>query len=98
MAYLSQVKSNGKQYIYLCMYVGTQKYSTRKEQHVYSFGEARKALIRMKRWQRRFTEFPQELLDFGCGKKELEQWIRTLETGITPTGRRFKVNIKRAVF
>ncbi|OKO97026.1 hypothetical protein BRO54_0039 [Geobacillus proteiniphilus] len=99
MAYLSQVKSNGKQYIYLCMYVGNQEYSTRKERRVYSFGEARKALLRMKRWKRRFTEFPQELLDLGCGMKELEEWIQTLETGITKTGRRFAVMTqKRAVF
>jgi hypothetical protein len=53
----------------------------------------------MKRWKRRFTEFPKELLDLGCGMKDLEQWIQTLETGITPKGRKFSVTIqKRAVF
>ncbi|AEH47115.1 MAG: hypothetical protein CW346_02715 [Bacillaceae bacterium] len=99
MAYLSQVKSNGRQYIYLCMYVGSQEYSTRKERRVYSFGEARKALLRMKRWKRRFAEFPQELLDLGCGMRDLEQWIQTLETGITPKGRKFPViTQKRALF
>jgi hypothetical protein len=76
-----------------------QEYSTRKERRVYSFGEARRALLRMKRWKRRFTEFPQELLDLGCGMKDLEQWIQTLETGITPKGRKFPITTqKRAVF
>ncbi|WP_378211126.1 hypothetical protein [Anoxybacteroides rupiense] len=100
MAYLSQVKSNGRQYIYLCAYVGNQAYSTRKEQRVYAFGEARRALLRMKRWKRRFSEFPQELLDLGCDMKDLDEWIRTLETGVTKTGRKFSVSIhqKRAAF
>ncbi|MBW7651333.1 hypothetical protein [Anoxybacillus sp. ST4] len=99
MAYLSQVKSNGRQYIYLCIYVGSQEYSTRKERRVYSFGEARRALIRMKRWKRKFSEFPRELLDLGCGMKELEEWIQTLETGITKTGRYFQTTAKkRATF
>ncbi|KIQ93618.1 hypothetical protein LH47_02299 [Anoxybacillus thermarum] len=98
MAYLSQVKSNGKQYIYLCMYVGTQQYSTRKERRVYSFGESKKALIRMKRWKRKFSEFPRELLDLGCGMKELEEWIQTIETGVTKTGRKFMTSVKRATF
>ncbi|THD15772.1 hypothetical protein CI793_11215 [Anoxybacillus ayderensis] len=96
--YLSQVKSNGKRYIYLCMYVGTQEYSSRKEKRVYAFGEARRALVKMKRWKRRFTEFPQELLELGCSMKDLEQWIQTIETGVTKTGRIFKTNVKRAAF
>lgn len=96
--YLSQVKSNGKQYIYLCSYVGTQEYSTRKEKRIYSFGETKKALIKMKRWKRKFNEFPNELLNLGCGMEDLEEWIRTIETGITKTGRIFKTNVKRAAF
>ncbi|OOE05029.1 hypothetical protein BO219_06490 [Anoxybacillus kestanbolensis] len=96
--YLSQVKSNGKQYIYLCSYVGTQEYSTRKEKRIYSFGETKKALIKMKRWKRKFNEFPNELLNLGCGMEDLEEWIRTIETGITKTGRIFKTNVKRASF
>ncbi|AXM89719.1 hypothetical protein B379_11520 [Anoxybacillus ayderensis G10] len=95
--YLSQVKSNGKQYIYLCVYTGAQQYSTRKERRVYSFGEAKKALIRMKRWKRKFSEFPSELRDLGCGMKDLEEWIQTIETGVTKTGRKFMTSVKRAM-
>ncbi|MCL9969574.1 hypothetical protein MX569_03090 [Anoxybacillus kestanbolensis] len=54
--------------------------------------------MQMKRWKRRFTEFPNELLNLGCGMEDLEEWIRTIETGITKTGRIFKTNVKRAAF
>ncbi|MCX8045517.1 MAG: hypothetical protein N3A70_01370 [Anoxybacillus gonensis] len=54
--------------------------------------------MKMKRWKRRFTEFPQELLELGCSMKDLEQWIQTIETGVTKTGRIFKTNVKRAAF
>lgn len=40
-----------------------------------------------------FNEFPKELIDLGCNKFDLEDWIRTLETGITKTGKRFKAII-----
>lgn len=100
MGYLSQVKSNGKQYIYLTEYVGNQKYSTKKERHVYGFGEARRALLKMRRWKRKFeSDFPKELIELGYGAKDLEEWINTIEGGCTPTGRNFNVEIKkRAVF
>ncbi len=96
MGYLSQIKSGGKQYIYLTEYCGSQTYSTKKEQRVFGFGEARKALLQMKRWRRRYEkEFPNELIELGYTFEDLSQWIKTLETGITPKGRSFDVNIKK---
>ncbi|MFC4323677.1 hypothetical protein [Litchfieldia salsa] len=100
MGYLSQVKSNGKQYIYLTEYIGNQKYSTKKEHHVYAFGEVRMALIRMRRWRRKFSsEFPEELKSLGYNADDLKVWIETIQTGKTSNGRKFGVTIKkRAVF
>lgn len=91
--YLSQVKSNGKRYIYLCAYDGSQEYSTRRERRVYAFGEARQALKKMRRWKRKFYEFPQELKELGCSEQDLNDWITTIETGKTKTGRNFIVNV-----
>jgi len=99
LAYLSQVKSGGKQYIYLTEYKAMQEYSTKTEQHVFSFGQAPKALVKMKYWIKYFEDFPEELKQQGFTKKDLEKWIETLKTGVTPSGRKFVVDTKkRAVF
>lgn len=96
MGYLSQVKANGKQYIYLTEYIGNQNYSTKNERHVYAFGEVMMALIKMRRWRRKFnTEFPEELKELGYDAADLNEWIKTIQTGRTSTGRKFGANIKK---
>jgi hypothetical protein len=96
MAYLSQVKAGGKQYIYLTEYCGKQDFTSKMERHVYGFGNSRLALLKMRRWARQFeTEFPKELLTKGYSKNDLEEWIKTMERGITKTGRNFNVNLKK---
>lgn len=92
VGYLSQVRAGGKQYIYLTEYCGIQEYSSKREHHVFSFGNSRRALLLMKRWSRRFdSEFPAELKDKGYTLDDLYQWINTIETGITKNGRKFSV-------
>jgi hypothetical protein len=96
VAYLSQIKSGGRQYIYLTEYCGNQEFSTKKERHVYSFGNSRMALLKMKRWIRKFEqEFPDELKSMGYTEKDLETWINTLQTGITSKGRKFIIEYKK---
>jgi hypothetical protein len=96
VAFLSQIKSGGQQYIYLTEYCGNREFSSKKERHVYSFGNSRTALLKMKRWSRNFDqEFPEELKCLGCTKNDLEKWVMTLQTGITSTGRKFKVEMKK---
>jgi hypothetical protein len=96
LAFLSQIKSGGRQYIYLTEYCGNQEFSSKKERHIYSFGNSQIALKKMKRWVRMFEhEFPEELKYRGYTKIDLEKWIETLQTGITSTGRKFKVEIKK---
>jgi hypothetical protein len=99
LAFLSQIRSGGRQYIYLTEYCGNQEFSSKKERHVYSFGNSHTALLKMKRWIRKFEqEFPEELKGMGFTKSDLEKWMITLQTGITSNGRIFNIeNKKRAV-
>ncbi|MBP3040570.1 hypothetical protein J9303_13850 [Bacillaceae bacterium Marseille-Q3522] len=92
MGYLSQVRAGGKQYIYLTEYCGNQEFTTKTEKHIFSFGNSRIALLKMKRWYRKFdNEFPEDLVKRGYSKNDLKNWIETLETGVTKNGRKFKV-------
>ncbi len=56
---------------------------------VYRFGRIDNALRQMYKWQKDFSEFPEELKKEGCKKKDLSSWINTLESGLHPTGRSF---------
>ncbi|HHY22570.1 MAG TPA: hypothetical protein GX525_12005 [Bacilli bacterium] len=85
MAYLSQVMSKGRRYIYLTEYIGGKHSKT--DIHVYGFGERSKALAEMQEWRRDFKRFPRELAAMGFGLRDLREWIETLETGVSKTGR-----------
>lgn len=100
MGYLSQIRSGGKQYIYLTEYIGIQPFSTKTEKHIYSFGSSQIALAKMKSWFRNFeNKFPEELKNKGYTFDDLKSWIITLETGVTKKGRKFTYDRKkRAVF
>lgn len=90
MGYLSQVKSNGRQYIYLTQYCVKDAFSTKNERHVFSFGNSNIALLKMKSWLGRFDkDFPEQLKNLGYTRRDLEYWIKTLETGFTKNGRKF---------
>lgn len=85
MAFLSQIKSKGRRYIYLTEYVSG--YNKGKGMHIYSFGTRDKALSDMRKWQKDFNTFPQYLLEKGYDKVDLYEWIQTLETGVSKTGK-----------
>lgn len=96
MGYLSQVRSGGNQYIYLTEYCGIQEFSSKREHHVFSFGNSRKALSKMKRWCRKFdSEFPEALKERGYTLEDVKNWINTIETGTTKNGRKFCVEIQK---
>lgn len=97
MAFLTQVRSGGKQYIYLTEYCGNQLYSSKNERTIYAFGSTGMAMLRMKRWLWKYEEFPQELKDFGFDRDDLEAWLRQLETGRTPRGNKFRVEREKVV-
>lgn len=87
MAFLSQIQVGGHLYIYLTEYVGNQDYTSKREKHIYSFGNARYALGKMKKMLRRFDmEFPAELKEKGYTKQDLKEWIMSLEQELTEKG------------
>lgn len=94
MAYLTQVKVKNKRYVYLTEYIGIRKYITKREKNIYSFGTMQNALLNMRIWQKVPDLFPHDLKEMGYGQKDLIEWVRTLETGKSKTGRseKFKVN------
>ncbi|MCM3708569.1 hypothetical protein M3205_23280 [Cytobacillus firmus] len=88
--FISHVTSKGKQYIYLYEYCSSE---TKKKQSLYGFGRKEEAIKDMRSWGRNFNLFPQQLVEFGCTKEDLSDWIRTMETGVTKTGKKFKAII-----
>ena len=86
--FLRQVKAKGNRYLYLCCYYSDELVTDRKI--LYSFGRTENALNKMQNWSKDFTLFPNELKALGCEKEDLDDWIRTLKTGITKTGRRME--------
>lgn len=87
--YLSQKKSKGKTYIYLRRTHRIEKKIT--HEYLYSFGSMPRALERMY-WLRDNPEsFPKELREKGYDLMDLYEWIMTIETKITSTGRNFNI-------
>lgn len=93
MAFLSQVRSRGQQYIYLTEYRGKEQYSTRTEVNIFAFGNRENAVAKMYYWLENFHKFPKELVELGYGRKDLLEWIDTMETGISKTGRSNKFTL-----
>lgn len=79
--YLEKVVSKGVGYYYLRKYLVREHYTTRKI-IVYKFGREEKALSNMYKWRAFASEFPKELIQLGCTSKDLENWIRYIETKI----------------
>ena len=86
--------AKGKKYIYLYSYAGyeREKKST-KAISVYSFGRNDKALKQLKEWKEDFKSFPKPLRELGCTKGDLLEWIVTVETGVTKTGKVFNAAV-----
>lgn len=90
--FISHVNSKGNQYIYLYTYCNQEEISSGK-QSIYGFGRKEQAIKKMRSWRNDFSQFPKELIEFGCTREDLIDWIRTMETGVTKTGKKFKAII-----
>jgi len=95
--YLSTTTAKGKKYVYLIKGVGTKdnEYGDLVciKEYLYGFGRNDKAIKKMREWKDHFEMFPSKLKELGCTEENLLDWIRTLETGITKTGRNFSAAI-----
>lgn len=90
--YLKTMTAKEKKYIYLYCY-SKEKSHRNKEKRLFSFGRNDIALEQFKKWRKDYSLFPEELKSLGCTKKDLIDWIVTIETGITKTGKQFKAVI-----
>ena len=88
VGYLSRKKSNGNTYIYLRR--SYRERSKVKHEYIYSFGSMPKALEKMYWYRENPEKFPKELEERGYNLKDLYEWIMTMETKVTSTGREFK--------
>jgi hypothetical protein len=90
--FLSTVKAKGNYYIYLCGYSRERKgnHYSKNVETLFRFGRKELAIRKMYSWRRDFNSFPVELQNVGCEREDLEDWIKTLETGVTKTGKQFK--------
>lgn len=70
------------------------EYTARRERNIYSFGSLQKALFKMRMWEKMPDLFPKDLKIMGYSKQDLSEWIKTLETGISKTGRSKKFKVK----
>ncbi|MGG3805838.1 hypothetical protein [Metabacillus fastidiosus] len=86
--FLSGLKVKNTYYIYLTAYNARDPYGSRKKT-LYKFGRLDEAVLKMYYWRDNFSNFPYVLVELGCTEDDLREWINTLETGITKTGRKF---------
>jgi len=72
--FLKTVKAKGNTYLYLCSYDPIKKVRV-----IYGFGMRDKAIQNMKEWLKHFHLFPLELINIGCSRKDLMNWIKKLD-------------------
>jgi hypothetical protein len=89
--FLSKKTTKGHHYLYLQRYQVRDHYKNLKLT-VFRFGRLESAKQQMYAWRENFNEFPKELIDLGCTKRDLEVWIVTIETGVHKTGRKLMIS------
>lgn len=77
--FLTRVTAKGYTYLYLKEYRRRENYADNKV-IVYRFGRLENALEDMIFWINNFDEAPQDLIRLGATKKDLESWIRKIQT------------------
>lgn len=89
LGYLIRKKSKGKTYIYLR--TSKREQGVIKHEYIYSFGKMPNALNHLYSIANNELPFPDELKRKGCEIKHILDWIMTLETQRTTTGREFNI-------
>jgi len=87
--HLTRKKARGSIYIYLRESFRKGEKVTNK--NIYSFGKMPEALESLYSFREDYSSFPSELLEEGYNLDDLDEWILTLETQVTGTGRDFKL-------
>lgn len=93
--YLSVVRSGQYKYLQLRQSVAKKDdldgSRTINKKVVYSFGNTDRAIYKLYNWRDNPDKFPIELKKMGYDLCDLDDWILTIETGISKTGRKIKV-------
>jgi hypothetical protein len=87
--YLTRKKAKGQVYIYLRKTFSEG--NKIRNQNIYSFGRMPGALESMYQLRENPDSFPEELLKAGYNLDDLDEWILTIETQVTSSGRSFKL-------
>ncbi|PEK65938.1 hypothetical protein [Bacillus pseudomycoides] len=87
IGFLTFNRSKGKLYVYLTK--AFRENGKKKNITLYKFGRLDIALENMYVWRDDFeTKFPKELLNMEYDWNDLHEWILSLETGYSKTGRK----------
>lgn len=91
VGFLSRNKANGFTYINLRKSERVIKNGKSQviKTNIFRFGRVEKAIENMYTWRDDFDKFPKELKDLGYDFDDLQDWILTLETNVTKTGKSF---------
>lgn len=89
VGYLTRKKAKDHTYIYLRKTF--QEGGRVKNKNIYSFGRMPRALEEMYKLREEPENFPDELIKAGYNLDDLDEWIMTIETQITSSGRPFNL-------
>lgn len=93
--YLSVVRSGKYKYLQLRQSVAKKDEldgsRTINKKVVYSFGNTDRAIDKLYNWRDNPDKFPSELKNMGYDLYDLDDWILTIETGISKTGKKIKI-------
>lgn len=89
VGYLTRNKSRGHTYIYLQK--SKREGKKIKRENIFSFGKMPEALETMYEFREKPEIFPEKLKELGFNLDDLDEWILTIETKRTSTGRAFEV-------
>ena len=73
---------NGKEYEYFYLRRSDRtkmQGKTEKQTYLYSFGNGKKALSLLKKWQDNINHFPEELKDLGYDLSDVKKWQEEIE-------------------
>ncbi|NRD81065.1 hypothetical protein HPT25_27620 [Bacillus sp. BRMEA1] len=88
--FLKFVHSKGHLYVYLAK--GIKENGKKKTITTFGFGKMPLALEKLYSWRNEYeTKFPQQLMDMGYNWNDLHDWILSIETGYSKTGRKLKI-------
>jgi hypothetical protein len=90
IGFLKFVKSKGNLYVYLVK--AFREKNKTKNVIIHGFGKMPQALENLYEWRDEFEGlFPKKLIDAGYDWHDLQEWVLSLETGYSKSGRKLMI-------